>query len=114
MSVNQQNIVTNDGLLNYDKQAEPSEGFQNFYKSFASEFDVDKYSDKENSIKILLNFVVETDGSFSEIKVLKSSNEDLANKAIEVLKNMPKWNPAELAGKPVRSLFTLPITINLR
>ena len=111
--LSQQSVSKTDALSNYDKQAEPVNGVQNFYKSFASEFNVDNHSNNENQVKILLSFVVETDGSFNEIKVLKSSSEDLANEAIEILKSMPKWNPAELDGKPVRSLYTLPITINL-
>ena len=95
----------------YDKPAVPSEGLNTFYKNFANSFVVSDSIKTDNSIKVMLSFVVETDGSLTELNVLKAENPEYGNQAIEILKSMPKWIPAELNGNPVRTLYTLPITI---
>ncbi len=49
-----------------------------------------------------LSFVVETDGSFSNVRVVQPVNEALRNMFLAFLQNMPKWYPAEANGHPVR------------
>jgi periplasmic protein TonB len=107
-------VSTSDEVSHqYDKQAVPSEGLKIFYENFANSFVVTDSIKTNNSIKVMISFVVETDGSLSDLNVLKAENKEYGNQAIEILKSMPKWIPAELNGNPVRSLYTLPITINL-
>ncbi|MNL59915.1 Gram-negative bacterial tonB protein [compost metagenome] len=67
----------------------------------------------KNSVntKISMQFMVEKDGSLSEITILKDSGYGLAEEATRVLKLSPKWIPGSEHGKPVRVLYTLPITI---
>lgn len=60
---------------------------------------------------IYVNFVVNRDGSIEQVKVLRGISKQLDNAAKKVVKRMPKWKPAEMAGKPVRSRFTVPIKI---
>jgi len=62
--------------------------------------------------KLFTTFVVEPDGSLSNIKVLKDIGFGLGKEAIRVLKMMPKWLPGEHDGKHVRTSFSLPISIN--
>ena len=62
-----------------------------------------------------LRFVVEKDGSITNVEVLKSSGDPYLDKeAIRVASVMPKCNPGKLKGVPVRSYFVLPVkfTIN--
>ena len=60
--------------------------------------------------RCILNFVVEKDGSLSEIKVLRSSgNEKLDEESIRLVKTMPRWNPGKQNGENVRCRFTLDI-----
>ena len=62
----------------------------------------------------MIGFVVEKDGSFSDIRVLRDGGYPAAGKeAIRVLKSMPKWNAAVNNGRSVRSQFALPIGIRL-
>ena len=70
---------------------------------------------EENGVqgRVVVTFVVEVDGSISETKVVKSVDSSLDEEAIRVVKLLPKWNPAMLNGKPVRSKYTLPITFRL-
>lgn len=67
---------------------------------------------EDNKIgRCFLNFIVEKDGSFSEIKVVKSSgDEKLDEEAIRLMKTMPRWIPGKRNGKRVRCRFLLPIS----
>lgn len=77
-----------------------------------------KYPKKcqENGIqgKVLVQFVVQKDGSITEIKVLRSVDPRLDAEAVRVVKKMPKWKPGLVDGKPVRVRFTLPLTFRLK
>ena len=61
--------------------------------------------------KVFISFVVEKDGSITDIKVLKDIGYGSGEEAIRVLKNCPKWTPAEQNGKKVRCVFMLPLNI---
>lgn len=63
--------------------------------------------------QVLVNFVVNTDGSISDIKVVKSVCESLDNEAIRIVKTMPKWTPGKQNGKAVNTRYSLPITYRL-
>lgn len=69
----------------------------------------------ENGIqgKVLIQFVVEKDGSISNIKVVRRVDPALDKEAIRVISEMPKWKPGKQRGKPVRVSYTLPITFQL-
>lgn len=73
------------------------------------------YSDemKENDIngKTFASFIVEKDGSISDIKVVRGIGFGTENEIIRVLKSMPKWNPGIQNGKKVRCSFMIPIMI---
>ena len=66
---------------------------------------------------VILEFVVETDGSITSINVLSSycgACQEYVNDAVRLVKAMPKWNPAQDDGQPCRSYYQLPITYCLR
>lgn len=63
--------------------------------------------------RVQLSFVVEKDGSISDIKEIRSPDESLTIEAIRVLSLAPKWKPATQRGKPVSSRVFLPITFRL-
>ncbi|HTG67178.1 MAG TPA: energy transducer TonB, partial [Flavobacterium sp.] len=58
-----------------------------------------------------VSFVVEKDGSLTDIKVLRDIGYGTGKEAIRVLQKSPKWNPGIQNGKPVRVQYSLPITI---
>ena len=70
---------------------------------------------KEDSItgKVLVGFVVEADGSITNVEVIRSANKILDEEAIRVVKSMPKWIPGMQFDKPVRTSYNLPITFKL-
>ncbi|MEX0968378.1 MAG: energy transducer TonB [Bacteroidia bacterium] len=67
--------------------------------------------EKENNIQgtAVLTFVVERDGSISNIKVLKGVSQGIDEEAKRVVRNMPRWTPGEQRNRPVRVQFVLPI-----
>lgn len=56
------------------------------------------------------SFVVETDGSISDIKVERGVSADLDKEALRVVRQFPKWKPGEVDAQPVRTRVRLPIT----
>lgn len=61
--------------------------------------------------RVIVSFVVEKDGSLTDIKVLKDIGYGTGAEAIRVLKKCPRWTPAEQNGKKVRCSYQLPIAI---
>ncbi len=70
---------------------------------------------KENGIqgKVYVSFVVEPDGSVTNIKILRGIGGGCDEEAIRVVKLMPKWEPGTQRGKNVRVQFNLPIKFSL-
>lgn len=70
----------------------------------------------ENNIqgRVIVSFVVEKDGSTTDVKVVRGVDPALDKEAIRLASSMPKWSPGKQRGKPVRSRFTLPVAFQLR
>lgn len=64
--------------------------------------------------RVIVNFIVETDGSITEAKVWRSIHPLLDAEALRVINAMPKWNPGMQGGKPVRVKYTVPVTFKLQ
>ncbi len=63
--------------------------------------------------RVFVNFVIERDGTVSNVKVVRSPDERLGKEAARVVEAMPKWKPGRQNGKKVRVLYTLPINFKL-
>ena len=71
---------------------------------------------KENNIegRVLCQFVVEKDGTITDIQVVRSGGDaSLDKEAVRVLRLMPKWKPGKQQGKPVRVKYTVPVNFKL-
>lgn len=85
-------------------------GLEKFYKYVARTFRVPEVEGLKG--RVLVTFIVEKDGSLTDIKVIRDGVGHGADKeAIRVLEKCPKWTPGEQNGKKVRVLYSLPITI---
>ena len=84
-------------------------GMEKFYKFVGSNYQTPEEEGLKG--KVYVTFVVEKDGSLTDIKVLRDIGYGTGKEAIRVLKKCPKWTPGEQNGKPVRVLYSLPITI---
>ena len=71
---------------------------------------------EENGIqgRVVCTFVVERDGSITDVKVVRSVDPSLDKEATRVISSMPKWVPGKQDGEPVRVRFTLPVTFKLK
>ncbi|PLW91952.1 MAG: energy transducer TonB [Marinilabiliales bacterium] len=63
---------------------------------------------------VFAGFVIEKDGSITNIKILKSIGGGCDEEVIRVIENMPKWTPGKQRGKTVRVQFNLPIKFVLQ
>ncbi len=63
--------------------------------------------------RVYLSFIIEQDGSVSNVSVVKSASKILDEEAIRLLENMPNWAPAELDGEKVRTRCQIPINFTL-
>ena len=71
---------------------------------------------QENNIsgRVLLMFVIERDGSLTNIQVLQTPDSSLSDEAIRVLKTSPKWTPGKQRNQSVRVKYTLPIDFRIQ
>lgn len=71
---------------------------------------------EENGIqgRVMCSFVVEQDGSISNVKVIKSIDPSLDKEAKRVISSMPKWIPGKMNGTPVRVNYSAPVTFKLQ
>ena len=63
--------------------------------------------------RVTVSFIVEKDGSISDVKPVLSVHPLLNKEAVRVVKSMPKWSPGKHNGKPVRVRFNLPVMFKL-
>lgn len=64
--------------------------------------------------KVIVSFVIEKDGSVSNIKALRSPHSSLTEEVVRLVKAMPNWNPGTMSGKPVRVKYVLPLSFKLQ
>ncbi|HOV71049.1 MAG TPA: energy transducer TonB [Dysgonamonadaceae bacterium] len=71
---------------------------------------------QENGIqgRVICSFVVEKDGSITDVQVVRGVDPSLDKEAVRVIQSMPKWKPGKQRGKAVRVRFTLPIVFRLQ
>lgn len=63
--------------------------------------------------RVICTFIVEKDGSITDIKVLRGVSSSIDKEAVRVISGMPNWTPGYQNGNPVRVKFTLPIVFRL-
>ena len=63
--------------------------------------------------RVIVQFVVEPDGSISSVEVVRGVDRSLDEEAIRVIENSPRWEPGKQRGEPVRVRFTFPINFVL-
>ena len=92
-----------------DEEAEfPAGGVDGFRKKIEQNFDYEAV-EGEGVLTAMVSFVVEKDGSITQIKA-KGSNADLNRESERVIRSIKiKWKPGKIGGKNVRSTFTVPL-----
>ena len=104
----------NDIFVAVEVSPSPQGGMDGFYKFVSKTYQYPPQAQEQGvSGRVLLQFVVEKDGSLTDIKILRDLKYGTGDEAIRMLKKAPKWNPGFQNGRPVRVQFTLPIQLNL-
>jgi protein TonB len=70
---------------------------------------------RENNIQgtVALTFVVGKNGQVTDVQIVKDIGGGCGKEAVRVVQSMPKWNPGEANGNPVKVRFTLPVRFRL-
>lgn len=96
-----------------DAQPEFPGGIKKFYEYVGDNFEKLEIDGIEK-VTVNVSFVIERNGTMTDIKVLRNPGYGLGDEAIRVLKSLKtKWKAGMLNGEPVRTQFTLPITVKL-
>jgi len=96
-----------------DKLPEFPGGINKFYNYVGNNFEKPEIEGTK-TFRIYLSFVIEKDGSMTDIKVKKDPGFGLGREAIRVLKSLrTKWSPGMIGSKPVRASYNLPITVEM-
>ncbi|MFH6949222.1 energy transducer TonB [Flavobacterium sp. FlaQc-51] len=105
--------ISNDPVIPalLDKLPEFPGGMAKFYTFVGNNFNRPEL-DAERTLKVYVSFVVERDGSLTDIMVKNDPGYGIGKEAVRVLKSLKtKWIPGVLNGKAVRTAYNLPITI---
>ena len=111
-------VITRDVQKNktssiyYNPQPKYPGGIEKFYQFVGKNFKIPEEASKNNvNGRVYLKFIVEMDGTLSNIKIIRDMGYGIGAEAIRVLKTCPKWIPAKINNKPVRTEYSLPITV---
>ena len=100
------------GMGELDKNPEFPGGIKKFLSYVATNFKADEEID--TTVRVIVSFVVEKDGTMSNIAVRNNPGYGMGEEAIRVLKSMKtKWEAGVKDGEKVRAYYNLPITINI-
>ncbi|MFM2369036.1 MAG: hypothetical protein RL619_1336 [Bacteroidota bacterium] len=96
-----------------DKLPEFPGGINKFYTYVGNNFEKPDI-DSGSTMKVYVSFVIEKDGSMTDIQVKRDPGYGLGKEAIRVLKSLKtKWSPGMIGSKPVRTAYNLPISIQM-
>jgi protein TonB len=93
--------------VNVDVKADFPGGIEKFMNFIAKNFRVPEVSNFKG--KVISEFIIEKDGSISEIIIIQDPGYGSAEEFIRVLKKSPKWTPGKKNGFPVRTKYQVPL-----
>jgi periplasmic protein TonB len=112
ISAQEQASQSKDTIYDYkvvDVKPEYPGGVEAFYKFIAKNYRAPEQEGLNG--KIITTFVIEKDGSISDIRVLQDIGYNSRAEVFKVLSMCAKWSPAKLNNVPVRVLYQFPITV---
>ncbi len=101
-------------FLVVEETAAPTGGMPAFYEFVGKKL---KYPAQARRMgiegKVFVEFVIERDGTITDVKAIKGIGAGCDEEAVRVLQSAPKWKPGKQRGKPVRQRMVLPIAFKL-
>ncbi|WP_337043640.1 energy transducer TonB [Emticicia sp. 17c] len=105
---------SNEAFLHVEVQPTFVGGTSELYKFLSKTLKYPPVAQRANiEGRVYMSFIVEKDGSITDIQVVKSVGFGLDEEATRTVKLMPKWNPGKQNGRNVRVKFTIPVTFKL-
>jgi protein TonB len=102
------------GIIRPDKSAQPVGGNAAFFQYLQTS---QKYPTlaRQRHIqgRVMVEFTVQPDGSLTDARVLQKKGSGLDEEAVRLIKEAPKWEPAQFQGKPIKQKMTLPVIFQL-
>ena len=123
LEVDEDDSVTSDSLANDlpaivdvpDEEAQFPGGAKAMKEYLAKEILYPRHAIKMGEQgKVFIEYVVEKDGSITQVKILRGISESIDLEAIRVVRKMPKWIPASAKGELVRARCRIPISFILQ
>jgi protein TonB len=97
-----------------EEGAEPDGGYDAFYKYVGKQL---KYPAQARRMgvegKVYVQFVVDKDGSITDVKSMKGIGAGCDEEAVRVIQGAPKWKPGKQRGRPVKQRIVMPINFKL-
>lgn len=112
-----QNDTSRDNMvfIVVDQKPEFKGGITGFFKYFQHTIHYPANASKNNiQGRVFVSFIVEKDGTITNIKISRGVSEDLDAEAARVIRESPQWNPGLEDGKPVRVAYIMPIDFTLK
>ena len=116
VEVEEEEIEDDEPFIKVEKMPSFQGGDLNKFRNWVQERVRYPQIAQENGVsgKVVLSFVVEKDGTLTNIEVLQSPDRSLADEAVRVLKTSPKWEPGQQRNQPVRVKYTLPVDFRIQ
>jgi len=96
-----------------DSKPEFPGGIKKFMDMVGNKFNTSNL-EQEMTVKVLVSFVIERDGSMTDIRVTRDPGHGLGKEALRVLSSIKtKWKPGRKGGEAVRTAYSLPIVVNV-
>lgn len=112
IAVDNGDTVVNAGAL--DQLPAFPGGISKFYAYVGNNFEKPEI-DEINTFRVYISFIIEKDGSMTDIQVTRDPGFGLGKEAIRVLKSLrTKWSPGMIDSKPVRTAYHLPIVVEMQ
>ncbi|MCZ4245888.1 energy transducer TonB [Pedobacter punctiformis] len=100
-------------FVSVDKQPSYPGGIKQFYQYLGQNIKYPEIAKKNKTEgKVFLAFIVEKDGSLSNIQVMRSLSKETDAEAVRVFKASPKWNAALVKGQPVRVKYNINVNFS--
>ncbi len=114
LNIQNKDSITDEVFQIVENPAEPPGGYQSFYEFVAKRL---RYPSEARKLsvqgKVYIQFIVDTDGSLTEVQAVKGIGAGCDEEAIRVIDLAPNWSPASQRGEFVRQRIILPITFKL-
>jgi len=98
-----------------EQQPAPEGGMQAFYRYVSQKINYPQQAVRQGvEGKVFVSFIVNTDGSLTDIQILKGIGAGCDEEALRVLKQAPRWKPGKQRGRAVRVRMQIPIAFSLQ